>query len=79
MRSRSAERTRQDSRGLRRVRHTPWHLLEQAHTGRAVPAAIFSKVGGNVQAIEAATFDVIIDLEGLQPDPALRRLRRSLE
>ena len=60
-------------------RHTLWRFLERGHTGRAVPSAVVNKVGNSVQAIEAATFEIIIDLEGLRPDPALRSLRQGLE
>ena len=60
-------------------RHTLWRFLEQGQVGRAVPAAVLSSVGGSVGAIKEATFELIIDLEGLRPDPALRRLRRGLE
>ena len=59
--------------------HTLWRFLERGHTGRAVPAAVLNSVGGSVRAIEAATLDIIIDLEGLRPDPALRSLREGLE
>ena len=38
-----------------------------------------NKVGNSVRAIEAATYEVIIDLEGLRPDPALRSLCEGLE
>ena len=60
-------------------RHTLWRYLERGHAGRAVPAAVLSTVGGSVKEIEAATLEIIIDLEGLRPDPALRPLRRKLE
>ncbi len=60
-------------------RHTLWRFLERGHTGRSVPQAVLSKVGNNVKAIQAATFEIIIDLEGLRPDPALRSLRQGLE
>ena len=60
-------------------RHTLWRFLERGHAGRSVPSAVLSSVGGSVQAIETATFEIIIDLEGLKPDPALRSLRRGLE
>ena len=60
-------------------RHTLWRFLEQGHMGRAVPSAVVNKVGNSVRAIEAATFELIIDLEGLRPDPALRHLRHGLE
>ena len=60
-------------------RHTLWRFLERGHAGRAVPAAVLSSVGGSVRAIEAARLEIIIDLEGLRPDPALRSLRRGLE
>ena len=60
-------------------RHTLWRFLERGHTGRAVPAAVLSSVGKSVRAIEAATFEIIIDLEGLRPDPALRHLHQGLE
>ena len=60
-------------------RHTLWRFVERGHAGRAVPSAVLSSVGGSVGAIKAATFEIIIDLEGLRPDPALRHLRRGLE
>ena len=60
-------------------RHTLWRFLERGHAGRSVPSAVLSSVGGSVRAIETATFEIIIDLEGLKPDPALRSLRRGLE
>ena len=60
-------------------RHTLWRFLERGHTGRSVPSAVLSSVGWSVRAIEAATFEIIIDLEGLRPDPALRSLRQGLE
>ena len=43
-------------------RHTPWRFLERGHKGRAVPSAVLNSVGKSVQAIEAATYEVIIDL-----------------
>ena len=60
-------------------RHTLWRFLERGHTGRSVPSAVLNSVGGSVRAIEEATFEIIIDLEGLRPDPALRHLRQGLE
>ncbi len=60
-------------------RHTLWRFLERGHMGRAVPDAVLSSVGGNTAALEAATLEIIIDLRGWQPDPALRPLRESLE
>ncbi|MDE2780779.1 MAG: replication-relaxation family protein [Chloroflexota bacterium] len=60
-------------------RHSLWRYLEQGHIGRAVPAAVLDSFGGSVKDIEAATLEIIIDLEGLRPDPALRPLRQSLE
>ena len=60
-------------------RHTLWRFLERGHMGRAVPSAVVNKVGNSVGAIEAATFEIIIDLEGLRPDPALRSLRQGPE
>ena len=60
-------------------RHTLWRFLERGHMGRAVPSAVLNAVGGNRAALEAATYEVIIDLEGLRPDPALRPLREGLE
>ena len=60
-------------------RHTLWRFLERGQVGRAVPSAVLSSVGNRVRAIEAATFEIIIDLEDLRPDPALRSLRRGLE
>ena len=60
-------------------RHTLWRFLERGHVGRSVPAAVLNAVGGNRAALEAATLEIIIDLEGLRPDPALRPLREGLE
>ena len=60
-------------------RHTLWRFLERGHTGHAVPAAVLNKVSNSVRAIEEATFELMIDLEGLRPDPALRHLRQGLE
>ena len=60
-------------------RHTLWRFLKRGHVGRAVPSAVLNSVGGSVRAIEAATLDIIIDLEGLRPDPALRPLSKGLE
>ena len=60
-------------------RHTLWRYLKRGHAGRAVPAAVLECVGRSVKEIEAATLEIIIDLEGLRPDPALRPLRRRLE
>ena len=60
-------------------RHTLWRFLERDQMGNAVPSAVLSSVGGSVGTIEAAAFELIIDLEGLRPDPALRHLRQGLE
>ena len=60
-------------------RHTLWRFLERGQMGRAVPSAVLNSVGGSTQAIEAATLELIIDLEGLRPDPAFRPLRQGLE
>ena len=60
-------------------RHTLWRYLEKSHDGRAVPAAVLNKVGQSIKEINAAALELIIDLEGLRPDPALRPLRRNLE
>ena len=60
-------------------RHTLWRFLERGHMGRSVPSAVLSSVGKSVRAIESATFELIIDLEDLRPDPALRSLRQGLE
>ena len=60
-------------------RHTLWRFLEKGEMGRAVPSAVVNKVGNSVRAIEAATYEIIIDPEGLRPDPALRSLRQGLE
>ena len=60
-------------------RHTLWRFLERGQMGRAVPSAVLNSVGGTMAALEAATLESIIDLEGLRPDPALRPLRESLE
>ncbi len=47
-------------------RHTLWRFLERGHLGHAVPAAVLSSVGESVRAIQGATFEIIIDLEGLR-------------
>ena len=60
-------------------RHTLWRFLERGHMGQAVPSAVLSSVGGNVRAIENARQQLLIDLMGLRPDPALRPLRAGLE
>ncbi len=60
-------------------RHTLWRFLERGHMGQAVPSAVLNSVGGNVRAIERAGQQLLIDLMGLRPDPALRPLRESLE
>ena len=60
-------------------RHTLWRFLERGHVGRSVPSAVLNSVGGSARAIEAARLEIIIDLEGLRPDPALRSLRHGLE
>ena len=60
-------------------RHTLWRFLERGHVGRAVPSAVLNAVGGNTAALEAATLEIIIDLEGLRPDLALRPLPKGLE
>ena len=60
-------------------RHTLWRFLERGHMGRAVPSSVLNSVGGNVRAIERARQQLLIDLMGLRPDPALRPLRESLE
>ena len=60
-------------------RHTLWRFLERGQMGRDVPSAVLNSVGGTMAALEAATLESIIDLEGLRPDPALRPLRESLE
>ena len=60
-------------------RHTLWRFLERGHMGQAVPSAVLSSVGGNVRAIENARQQLLIDLMGLRPGPALPPLRESLE
>ena len=60
-------------------RHTLWRYLEHGHAGRAVPAAVLDSVGRSARDIESATLEIIVDLEGLRPGPALRPLRRSLK
>ena len=60
-------------------RHTLWRFLARRPPRGAVPSAVLNSVGGDVAALEAATLEIIIDLEGLRPDPALRPLRESLE
>ena len=60
-------------------RHTLWRFLKRDQMGHAIPSAVVNNVGGSVRTIEAATFEIIIDLEGLRPDPALRHLRQGLE
>ena len=60
-------------------RHTLWRFLERGHLGHAVPCAVLRSVGNSVRAIEAATFEIIIDLDGLQLDPILCPLSQGLE
>ena len=60
-------------------RHTLWRFLERGHMGRAVPSSVLNSIGGNARAIERARQQLLIDLEGLRPDPALRPLHESLE
>ncbi len=60
-------------------RHTLWRFLERGHRGRAVPSAVLNSVGGNFRAIENARQQLLIDLMGLRPDPALPPLRAGLE
>ena len=72
-------RRRKTAEDLGVSRHTLWRFLERGHLGRAVPSAVLNAVGGNIAALEAATLEIIIDLEGLRPDPALRPLREGLE
>ena len=60
-------------------RHTLWRFLERGHMGHAVPSSVLSSVSGNLTALEAATLEIIIDLKGWRPDPALRPLREGLE
>ena len=60
-------------------RHALWRFLQRGHLGRAVPSAVLISVGKSVRAIEEDTSEIIIDLEGLRPDPALRSLRQGLE
>ena len=60
-------------------RHTLWRFLERGHMGHAVPSSVLSSVGGNVRAIERARQQLLIDLMGLRPDPALCPLREGLE
>ena len=55
--------------------HTLWRFLERGHMGRSLPRAVVDAVGDSVRAIEAAALEIIIDLEGLRPDPTLRPLR----
>ena len=59
--------------------HTLWRFLERGHVGRAVPSAVLNSVGGNMAALKAATLEIVIDLEDLRPDPALRPLQEGLE
>ena len=70
---------KQTAEALGVSRHTLWRYLERGQSGRAVPAAVMHCVGQSVRDIEAATLEIIIDLEGLRPDPALRPLRRKLK
>ena len=59
--------------------HTLGRFLERSHVGRAVPSAVLNAVGGKIAAFEAAALEIIVDLEGLRLDPALRPLREGLE
>ena len=61
-------------------RHTLWRFLERGQMGTR--RALRRPEQGRrelARAIEAATLEIIIDLEGLRPDPALRSLRQGLE
>ena len=53
--------------------------LNGATWGAPCPQLSWNAVGGNTAAFEAATLEIIIDLEGLRPDPALRPLPKGLE
>ncbi len=44
-------------------RRTLWRFLVRGHRGHAPPDAVLSSVGGSMRALEAATFELIIDLE----------------
>ncbi len=46
-------------------RHTLWRFLERGQMGHAVPSAVLNSVGNSARAIGEATFELIIDLEGL--------------
>ena len=60
-------------------RHTLWRFLERGHMGLAVPSAVLNSAGGSIRAIENARQQLLIDLMGLRPDPALPPLRAGLE
>ena len=70
---------KQTAESLGVSRHTLWRYVERGRAGRAVPAAVLNSVGKSAREIEAATLELIIDLEGLRPNPALRSLRHGLE
>ena len=44
-----------------------------------MPAAVLSSVGESPRTIGEATFELIIDLEGLRPNPVLRHPRLGVE
>ena len=60
-------------------RHTLWRFLERGHLGHAVPSAVLRSVGESVREIEAATLEIIIDLDGLQLGPILGPLPQGLK
>ncbi len=41
-------------------RHTLWRFLERGHMGRAVPNVVLNAIGGNVEAVEAATQRLVV-------------------
>ena len=59
-------------------RHTLWRF-ERGMGGRSLPHAVLNAIGGNVEALEAATRDLVADLSGLRLDDALRALPQGLE
>ena len=59
-------------------RHTLWRF-ERGIGGRSLPHAVLNAVGGSVEAVEAATWELVAGLSGLRLDDALRALPQGLE
>ena len=59
-------------------RHTLWRFMERGHVGRAVPNVVLNVVG-SVEAVEAATRELVTWWSVRRRDPAPRPLPQALE